>query len=709
MSAVATSDRLASLFRPRSIALVGASDKSLFSVMAYSNIERFGFQKRTFLVNPRSPVVHGQHTVSTLVGIDHDVDAALLMVPRAVMHDTLTELAEAGVRNALVLSADYAEAGDEGRRAQEALVEHAEKLDMLLLGPNHLGFANLVEGIPLIGMPDFSATAGSVALISQSGGSISSMAQFASLVGVDFSYLVTLGNEAMISAGNVLEYMVDDPHTKSVAMFIESIRDPEAFRRAALRARDAGKAIVVLKAGSSELGARAAIAHTGSIVGDDAVTDAVFRDLGVIRVHSIEEMIVTAGTAAHLGAVPAGALGFVTHSGGACDILADTSERWGAEIATLSQDTLDAMTEVLPAYASASNPVDVTGAGVNNPVVIETCITAMADDPAVAVVAVVNSLPWEEGDQWTREPMTRGIGRGMQSASVPAVFVNQVVTPLSARTRQIMTSTGIDWVIPGIEHAVSALGAIQKWSDGRRNAASMPAWDAPSFAEAREWSQSRGRGPWSEQDARELLVRAGIPFVPASVAHSAEEAVAMSARWEGPLVVKLISAEVAHKSDIGGVLLGVEGNEQLRAAYTAAEEAAASVGASSEGVLICPQRGSGLEILLGVTRDAVWGSVLTVGLGGIYTELLRDVSTIPLPASPRQVEEAIRRLRGAALLEGVRGSQPLNVPELADIAARLGALAVTLGEQLEAIEINPLRAVGDGWEALDALVVWSDK
>ncbi len=339
-----TGDRLTSLFRPRSVALVGASDKSVFSLLAYRNLVEFGFGSRTYLVNRRGAQTHGQPTVRSCAEIGEPVDVAYLMVPQAGTLEALDDAAAAGIRNACVLSSGYGEAGEAGRAAQADLVAHAESLGLVLLGPNHLGFANFTERVPVCSIPGLPEVAGPIALLSQSGASSSAMLDFATMVNVGLSYLVTLGNEAMITAGHVLDFLVDDPGTQAVAVFMETVRDPEVFRRAARRAAEAGKAIVALKAGSSALSARTAAAHTGALVGDDRVIDAVFADLGVIRVDSIEDMLITAGAAAALGRLARPGIGIVSISGGACDIVADRAEDLGASLPGLAAATRDAWT-----------------------------------------------------------------------------------------------------------------------------------------------------------------------------------------------------------------------------------------------------------------------------------------------------------------------------------------------------------------------------
>lgn len=410
----------------------------------------------------------------------------------------------------MILSSGYAETGEGGRQAQAELVAHAESLGMVLLGPNHLGFANLVDHAPvtpILGLPHES---GSVALLSQSGASSSAMLEFAQLSGADLSYVVTLGNEAMITAGHVLDFLVDDEHTRAIALFMESIRDPEVFAAAARRAAAAGKPIVVLKAGSSELAARTAAAHTGALVGDDRTVDAVFRDLGVIRVDSIEDMLITAGTAAHLGRLPRPGIGVVSISGGACDIVADRAEDLGAELPQLSADTGRKLAEIMPEFGTAQNPLDVTGAAIIDPTIFTRAVEALSADPNVGVVAVVNGLPWQsDGRPYAGQPFANAIGEGIQRARGPVVYVNQVLEPITDRTREVMAEARIPHAIPGLRQAVVALRNLAWWSETTRE---IQTPHRPVEVVVPEPSERRGT--WSEAAARNLLSGAGIPVVP---------------------------------------------------------------------------------------------------------------------------------------------------------------------------------------------------
>ena len=707
-----TAERLTSLFRPRSVALVGASDKSVFSLLAYRNLVDFGFGAHTYLVSRRSTETHGRPAVTSCAQIGEPVDVAYLMVPQAGIPEALEDAAAAGIRNACVLSSGYAEAGPAGQAAQDELARHAAGLGMVLLGPNHLGFANFTDGVPVCSIPGLPRVPGPVALLSQSGASSSAMLDFAAMVNVGLSYLVTLGNEAMITAGHVLDFLVDDPGTRAVAVFMETVRDPEAFRRAARRAAEAGKAIVVLKAGSSVLSARTAAAHTGALVGDDRVIDAVFAGLGVIRVDSIEDMLITAGAAAALGRLARPGIGIVSISGGACDIVADRADDLGAELPELAPSTRDALAAIMPAYGTVQNPLDVTGAAVIDPTIFTRAIEAMSADPGIGVVGVINSIPWRE-DQYAGQAFVDAIGAGMRAAVGPAAYVNQVMQPVTDITRASMAHGGVPYVIPGLRQAVVALRNLAWWSEATRAAdGTPPSADStpPSPPEpVTVPGPEQRRGTWSEAAARTLLSDAGVPVIPARLAASADEAVRAAAEFGGPVSVKIVSADLTHKSDIGGVRLDVPPAEAaVRAAYQAVTEAAPAA-ARVDGVLVSPMRRGGTEVLAGVVRDPQWGPVLAVAIGGLFVEILDESVLAPLPVSATQAGRLLDRLRGRAVLDGARGGVPADRDALAAVIARIADLALALGEDLESLEVNPLLVDGARIEALDAAVTWREQ
>ena len=696
---------LSALFRPRRIAVIGASDKSYFSRNLVGNLVDAGFGDRLHLVNKRNPTVHNLPAVPSVADIGAEIDLAFTMVPQDVTLDALAEAAEAGARHAVVLTSGYAEAGPDGREAQRALVAQARSLGVTVLGPNMLGYANFVDAIPATTILNLPRHAGPVALLSQSGASSSAMLEFASAAGVGLSYLVTLGNEAMVTAGHVLDFMVSDETTRAIAMFVESVRDPEVFRAAAARALDAGKAVVVLKAGRSELAARTAAAHTGALVGDDATVAAVFRDLGIIRVDTIEDLLVTAGAAAQLGRLRTSGVGVVSISGGACDIIADLAEDVGMPLPSISAATVDALEQVMPAFGSVQNPLDVTGAAVTDPTLNTSCIEAMGNDPDVGVVMGVYRIPWQAHEEpFPGQVFIDAIGKGAASSAAPVVLVNQVMQPITATTRAVLERGGVPYAICGLSQAVTALRHVGWWSAQLRARDERP----PRPERPIPLPEPADRtGHWSEARARDLLTGAGVPVVPSAHVHDAEQAADAAERFAAPVAVKLVSPQIVHKSDIGGVRLGVIGAAGARAAFREVTEAGHAVpGAHVDGALVSPMRTGGIELLVGVVRDPLWGPILAVALGGVLVEVLHDAQLAPLPVEQTRVREMLMSLRGAAVLGGVRGGPPVHLDAVVDAIVRIAELADALGPDLESLEVNPLRIDGAVVQALDAVVTW---
>jgi acetate---CoA ligase (ADP-forming) len=704
-SSAISPERLSTLFRPRSVALVGATDRSNFSRVAYQNLAAFGFAERTYLVNRRGAETHGRSTVPSCSAIGEPVDVAYLMVSQAAMLDALSDAAQAGIRNAVVLSSGYAEAGAPGREAQQALVAHARSLGIVLLGPNHLGFANFVDQAPVCSVRVTPRPPGPVALLSHSGASVGAMVKFADMTGTGLSYMITLGNEAMITAASVLQYLVEDEHTRAIALFIETIRDPQVFARAAQQAARAGKPVIALKAGRSELSARTAVAHTGAMVGDDNVISAVFAALGVVRVDSIEDLMVTAGLGAYLGPLATPGIGVVSVSGGACDILADTAAEAGTVLPEFGERTRTALRELLPAFATPQNPLDVTGAATIEPALFRDAITIVSGDPGVGVMAVVNTMPWvSDGGRWHGQATANAVGEGIARSEVPVVYVNQTMQPLSDYTREVMAEARIPYVVAGLRHAMVALAKIAGWSlaigrlrDELEIAAPLPAVSV----------RGTRRGTWSEAAGRQLLAGAGIPVVPGRLVSSGDDAVAAAAELGGSIALKIVSADIAHKSDVGGVRLGVTAANAGQV-YEQLRDLGGQLDAAVDGVLATTTRTGGLELLVGVVRDPEWGLMLALGVGGVFAEVFKDLALAPLPVSSAQAARMLRSLRAAPVLAGARGRPAADIPALARVIERVALLAAELGPGLASLEINPLWVSGSRIEALDVLVSWRD-
>ncbi|WP_339675936.1 acetate--CoA ligase family protein [uncultured Zhongshania sp.] len=691
-----TSD-LNGLLQPRSIALVGAKDRSVWSVSAFENLKRGGFDGDIYLINPKGGIIHGMEAHTSCVAVGARIDVALLMVPESVLLDTFDDLHSAGVKAAVILSAGFAEAGEEGQKKQQAMAEKARAVGIRLLGPNCLGFANFLQKTAVWTTPLRRAQPSpAVALVSQSGALASQLEQFAYQQRVALTHMISTGNEADISVAEVIEYLSAQDEPKAIALFLESVRDPAAFIRAAEAAKAAGKTIVVLKVGSSEAAAKAAQAHTGSLVGDDAVFNALCKKLGIVRVHSLEQLIVTTDLIAQFGRIKPGAKGLalLAMSGGLCEIAVDQAEELGLCIPELSASTKQALADALPSFATPNNPLDLTGGAMVDPGLISTAIEIIATDPAVGAVGFVFDIPAKDDKRGFARSFIKEVSSGFQRISVPGLMLSHTFNAVSGEARSMADEYKLIYSGGGLNHVLTALHKIL---DDRETSAISNTITAAHHAR-----------PNSERAVLDFLAENGAKVIPAHIVNSADEAAAAATTLAAPVVLKILSEDIQHKTEVGGVLLNIAGAQAAADAY---EQIIASVSAKApnakiEGVIVSPMRGKGLEIFVGTMKDPQWGQAITVGLGGIWVEALKDTSLRLLPVTEKDAKEMLSELRGGVLLDGFRGAPVVDRNELAKTIVAIGNAALALGPDLVSLEVNPILASEHGIEALDGLAIW---
>jgi acetate---CoA ligase (ADP-forming) len=719
---------LRALFHPRSIALVGATDKSGWSVNTLANLRLHEFGGPVYLVNPRTEVVHGERAHRTLTGLPGPVDLAYVMVPTGVVLDVLREGADAGVRAFVILTAGFGETGPEGARREAEIVAFARERGLTVLGPNGNGYINAAAGITPYGLPiPVPLLRGPVGVVLQSGGLASAVLSFAQARNLGISLLVSMGNESLLSVTDLVDYLIDDPATQVIALFLESIRQPAEFAAVARRALAAGKPIVALKVGRSVTAQHTAQAHTGALTGDDAVIDSVFRRLGVARVRSLEDLIITAGVLAELardgraqggpegaGLLRGNRLGVVTPSGGASEIIADRADDEGLALPPFAPATTAALKAMLPAFADVANPLDVTGYVVVDRTLLGRALEIVVADPGLDVVLLLaDPVRDEPADPALFRAVLEANARRIADSPRPVVVVSNALTDITPVGRRMLAEAGYPPVAGGIEHGLTAIGAAVRWFRAYRAAARTPPPapvppGASGIEAARtgapeiEATEIEAGGIWAEDRAAGLLGRRGVPVVPRRPAGDEAAAVAAAGELGYPVVVK--AGGLAHKSDTGGVRLNLGDEAAVRAAYRA-------VHAVADGgpVLVQPYRTGGVELITGIVRDPAWGLMLAVGLGGIWVEVLRDAALLPLPVSAGEVIGALRELRGLPVLRGARGTPPADLARVAEVIADIAAVAVSLGDRLESLEVNPLLVRGDQVEALDALITWRSR
>lgn len=688
---------LETLFAPRSIAVVGATEKSPWTGFITRNFRDFAFTGRLFAINRGGTDVMGMKGYPSCTAVGEPIDVAFITVPQSAVLEALGDAAAAGVRNAVILTSGYGEAGSEGIALQDELLAATREWGMNIWGPNSLGFNNVSARTPISAIPALlPLLEPRIAIVSQSGATASELNEFAHSQNIGTSFVAATGNEGQLTLADVVDYLVDHEATRAIAIFAESIRDPAMFEQVAARARARRKPIVVLKIGRSELASEVAKAHTGSLAGNDKVFDAICERLGIIRVYSTEDLIITAGLLAATGPLPAPGLEFISISGGACTLVADGAEEAGVLVPPHPPEIVKALEAELPSFGSTLNPLDVTGAVVRDTALLERVIPIAAASPHVGLVAFNISVPVVEGQAGLPTALA-AIGRAVLTLDKPTIMVLTTAKSLTEVTRNAISEHGLPHIVCGIDAMLRAVGRAAWWS------CQLPFEAQPLVL----GGQALANRPVldTERAVLDHLATCAIPVVPALVAKTRAEAEAPG--FVGPYALKILSPDIAHKTEVGGVRLDVPHSElgnvfdEIIAAVTVARAFARIY-----GVIVSPMRQGGVELIVGVTRDATWGPVITVGFGGILVELVADVSIAPLPVSVAQVKGMLARLRGYKLLQGFRNIPAANIDALAQAIVRIGDEALRLGADLESLEINPLLLRGAEIEALDGLVCW---
>lgn len=690
---------LATFFTPRNIALVGASDKSAWSQMVAGCFDLFGHTGKLFAVNRGGKEAHGFPGFTSCTQIPDPVDAAFVYVPAAAVVEALQDCARAGIRNAVILSSGFAEAGEEGAAMQEEVARTARELGIRFLGPNSMGFANLAHGSVMTSIKSRRPVRkGRLAIVSQSGALVNEMGKVAHLNGIGLAFLGATGNEAGLSITDLLEYLVEDEEVGAICIYSEGIRDHDRFIAAALRARELKKPVVLIKLGRSAVSGAIAQAHTGSLIGDDGVFDAMCRRTGVIRCSSLEEVIATANLLGTTGPIDPPRIALCSISGGACALLADLAHEYGLDIVPYAPETQEALAKVLPSFASTLNPLDTTGVLVQQPELWQEVIPILARDPNTGLVIVSQPLPNVDTELATLTSTIEAITAGFHAANHPAIIVDFCMQTRSAEQLALLERLGVELPMPGLVITVQALANLQWWSQ----ALSKP-------VSSRVLREISGEHPSGERDTLSYLAKYGVPVIPSRLATSAEDAQTAASELGGRVACKIASPDIAHKTEAGGVRLNVEPADAGKAFDDIVASARAHApSARIDGVLVSPMRTGGAELIVGVTRDPDWGLSITVGIGGVLTELLGDSQTRLLPIDEAEARDMIHSLKGAKLLQGFRGSSPADLDAIARTIVAIGDAAASLGPYLAALEVNPLRVEGNSIEALDALAVWAD-
>lgn len=698
---------LARVLRPRRLAIVGASaDARSFGGFVQANLEAFGYDGELHLVSRSSDEIRGRACVRTVDALPEDLDLAVLAIPEAGVPDAIRALAARRCHAAVLFASGYAEAGEAGQARQRELTALAAQGGIRLIGPNCMGFTHIAAGVPLTFEPLAPLpreTRPGVAIAAQSGFMAANLRDSLLARGVPVVSVFSTGNEADVCVEDVIAAGLDDAQVGVLTVYAEQIRHPALFLSLAARARALGKPLVLLMPGRSARAREAAQSHTGALAGDHASATTLLRREAVVTVDTLDELLDVSAILLRHPVPPAGGTAFMTGSGAMKNIALDLADDLALDLPALAPATVERLRAMLPDYAVAENPLDYTTISVRNPGIVGELLLALQEDPHIG--SLVLAIP--VGPVVAQHDKARHIVPAFRQAAKPAVLV---LTGDGSAIEPVLTQAVIDSGVPlfrSADRALRALRHVTAYGESLARAArAVPGRSAPLALPG----AVPPNGIFAEYQGKAWLQAAGIAVPAGRLARTADEAVAAAQAIGWPVVLKAQASALPHKSDVGGVLVGLADEAALRAGWDRlhANVAAHRPELVLDGALVEAMGPRGLELVVGARRDPDWGPVVLVGLGGIWIEALHDVRLLPADLAPQDIVVELGRLKAAAVLRGVRGAAAVDLDAIAQVVARVGA-ALQADARLQEIDINPLVAYAAGAAvpvlALDALLV----
>ncbi|MBZ9603051.1 acetate--CoA ligase family protein [Phyllobacterium chamaecytisi] len=712
------SERLNWLFRPESIAIVGASQKGGFATELLANIVKWDFQGKVVAVNPRYEEIGGVPCFASLSSIPHPVDLAIIVVPSKAIPQVLEDCEKAGVRAIQIISSGFAEQAGEGEEKQRWLVKWAQRTGIPVVGPNCFGLMNAANRLMAVPLDFHNMKAGGISAILQSGTLVYSLIVPLLSRGMGIGRVATIGNEACVDLADFIDYFVDDDETRVITCYCEQIKRPLAFIRACERAADKGKPIVMIKVGRSEAARSAALAHTGAMVGSDVAIDAALKKLGVIRVDTIDDLIETTAALSSMKRPRGRRIAVASFSGSAVSLLSDYAASNGINFPPLPADVKARLKKVFPEFGSLSNPLDLTAQGDYDTRIIDESLDALATCGAYDVVVWARGFP-------SSLDMRSAVGKALTRAGASAPDVVFSVLSLAGghfhasldpKSVLVEPRADIDGMpfLQGMETGFKGLTSLINYSEFLRSRkpdrklSEQYGLRSDRFQDAMTIIKEAKGELLTEREGKRLLALYDIPVTREALATSAGEAARFAEALTLPVAMKIEATEIVHKTDVGGVVLNIPTPDEAAVTFETIVASVKSHHPRAEigGVLVQQMVDPGVEVIVGANFDPQFGPVIAFGLGGIWVESLKDVRIILPPFDANDVLGEIKKLRAASVLQGARGGGELDLKGLADCIVNFGRLCSDLAGEVAEIDVNPiiLSASGTGLTAVDCLI-----
>jgi acyl-CoA synthetase (NDP forming) len=695
-------------FNPRSIAVIGATASAeKIGGRALRTLLDHGFRGPVYPVNPTHPEIAGLKCYPRIGDVPEQVDLALIALPAAIVADAVDACADAGIKGVVIYSSGFGEAGGDGARLQQRLKDVCRRTGIRICGPNNEGFYNVGAGIAAtfngainVDKGDVDAPA-QIGIVSQSGGLGFAFFNKGRRDGLVFSHIVSVGNQVDLEIADYVAYLVEQERTRVILMYVESLNDPQRFMTVAQRAAELGKPIVMVKVGSSDAGRRAAGSHTGALAAPARVVDAALSHHGIVRADDQDELLNVAAAFIHNPLPRGNRVGIVSVSGGGAAWLADACASAGLEVPDLDDARRARIASWIPSFGASNNPVDVTAQAVDG---FARSVEVVGEAPNIDALILVVNFAAER--------------RLIKEGKAIADFVRRVGKPVliysyalpSEKSRQMLSDLGLHCYtsLQGCVRSLRSLVDYARFQRARseRQAPSRTAADVPRAARA---LLGTPRKVLCEYEAKALLAAYGLRVPEEALARSAEEAADHASRLGYPVALKVQSPDIAHKTEAGGVRLGLGDAAAVREAFESIVRNAKAYAHNADvhGILVQKMARPGREVIAGITNDSDYGPMVMVGLGGIYAEVLDDVALAPAPITDATARDMLARLRGRRLFESVRGEPARDLDALADLLVRLSNLAWDSRETLAELDVNPVfvHEAGAGIGIVDALAI----
>jgi acetate---CoA ligase (ADP-forming) len=705
----AASHQLHPLFYPRSVAVVGASPKGGYGLRALNALTSFGFNGSIYPVNPNYDTIAGLKVYPEIGQVPEPVDAVAIAVPSHAVPDVVRQAIDAGVKGGIAFGSGFAETGDEGQELQTKLREACGER-FPLIGPNCLGVMSYLGSSALwcipVGAP---RTTGLVGLVTQSGNM--GLTLMASSRGMQLAHVVSVGNQAVVDAVDVMSFFLAESNVRVIGAVIEGLADVAKFQRVAMQAAERGVPIIALKLGRSEKASQAAVAHTGSLTGSDQLYNALFRQHGVLRVDDLDELVETTKLLSSDPRPSGPGLGVFASSGGECGLISDVAAESGVDLPDLSPETRQELLGLLPAYANPLNPLDVTASAWGNRKIYGSVARLLAGIPEVDIVTCVGDATRNSGSLeetgWDR--MIGGLADARGRTGKPIALIN-TISEVAQEMSDALEANGIIH-LAGVRNAMRAIGHAGRYAQWRpqyRAERQVSPIDAERRTSLLELLLEIGSGGVSETISKQLLQLYDIPVPFGGLAEDVDEALALVSEIGYPVVLKIEADDIHHKTEVGGIALGIGSDAALREEFASLLERVSTGRPDTRirGVRVEQMTSGLIELIVGGRNDPLFGPIVIAGLGGILAEALQDMSTRLAPVDVSEARAMVTQLRGAALLGPFRGRPAVDVDAVAEVIVRVSQLLIEFPE-IQELDLNPVLvgAKGEGCIAVDALAV----